>query len=33
MKELDQNTLVIADLEVSDEDIPILLKFLNHKEV
>ncbi len=33
IKELERGTLVLSDLEISDEDIPVLCRFFNTKQV
>jgi hypothetical protein len=33
LKELEQNVLVLSDIEVSDDDVPVLCRFLNHPQV
>ena len=33
LKELENGILVLSDTEISDEDVPVLCRFLNHSEV
>ena len=33
LKELENNILVLADIEISDDDIPVLARFFNHPQV
>lgn len=33
LKELENNVLVLADIEISDDDVPVLARFFNHPQV